>query len=115
VDPHYPPVYLSFLGLAQFGLEQYGQAAESLAKATSLNPEDAAGFLLLGASYGHLGRKEEAQSALVAYNTLVALRGSPSITATFAWGTWGFKKREDRDRLFDGLLQAGVPERMKSQ
>ena len=113
VDPHYPPVFLSFLGLAQFSLEQYEQAAESLEAATGLNREDAAGVLLLGATYGHLGRKQEAQSAVAAFDALMKRRGDfPPITATFAWGTWGFVKRPDRDRLFDGLVLAGVPERM---
>ncbi|NJM91341.1 MAG: tetratricopeptide repeat protein [Rhodospirillaceae bacterium] len=115
VDPRYPPVYLSFLGLAQFNLGQYEQAANSLAKATSLNREDAAGFLLLGATYGHLGRKAEARTAVAAFDALMHQRGLPPITATYAWGTWGFKKREDRDRLYDGLILAGVPERIPSK
>jgi len=115
IDPHYPPIFLSFLGLAQFSLEQYDQAAVSLAQATSLNPEDAAGILLLAATYGHLGRKEEAQSAVAAYDALSSRRGSPAITATFAWGTWGFRLRPDRDRLFNGLVLAGVPEMVPSR
>jgi hypothetical protein len=32
--------------------------------------------------------------------------------ATYAWGTWGFVNRRHRVRLFDGLLLAGVPERL---
>jgi TolB-like protein/class 3 adenylate cyclase len=115
VDPHYPPMFLSYLGFAQFGLERFDEAAASLMQATRLNPEDSAAFLLLAASYGHLGRKQEAMSAITAYDALGHRRGKPPITATFAWGDWFFKNRADRDRLFDGLILAGVPERMPSR
>jgi len=115
VDPHYPPIFLSFLGLAQFDLEQFEQAAVSLEKATSLNPEDSAGLLLLGATYGYLGRKQEAKSAVAAYDALGHRHGRPPIPATYAWGDWDFRSRADRDRLFNGLLLAGVPERAPSK
>ena len=115
VDPHYPPIFFSFLGFAQFGLEQFEEAAVSFEKVTKLNPNDSDAFLLLGAAYGHLGRKQEAMSAIAAYDALGGQRGRPPITATFAWGDWFYLKRADRDRLFDGLILAEVPERMQSK
>lgn len=111
LDPHYPPIYLGFLGFAQFGLEQYEEAADSLEKATKFSPEDSAALLLLGATYGYLGRISEAADVIAAYNALK--RERHPITATFAWGTWEYAKRKDRDRLFNGLILAGVPERVK--
>ncbi|MGH6893480.1 MAG: adenylate/guanylate cyclase domain-containing protein [Dongiaceae bacterium] len=115
VDPHYPPIFLAFQGLAQFGLERYEEAAVSLEQATQLNANDSSGLLLLGAAYGYLGRKNEAKSAIAAYDALGRRHGRPPITATFAWGTWSYLKRADQDRLFKGLLLAGVPERMPAK
>ncbi len=110
VDPRYPPIFLSYLGFAQFSLEQFNEAAASFEQATKLNPDDSSAFLLLGASHGYLGRKQEAMSAIAAYDALGRRRGNPPITATYAWGTWYYLNRADRDRLFEGLLLAGVPE-----
>ncbi len=112
VDPHYPPIYLSFQGLAQFGLKQYQDAALSLEQATRLNPDDAAGLLLLVATYGYLGRTEEAKAVFAAHEALVHRRGRPPTTAIYAWGTWGYGMRPEKDHLFEGLILGGVPERL---
>jgi tetratricopeptide (TPR) repeat protein len=64
-------------------LEQFEPAADSLEKATRLNPNDSSALLLLGAAYGHLGRKQEAVAAIAAYDALGRPRGKPPITATF--------------------------------
>ena len=41
LDPHYPHEYLLWLGLAQFALERFEEAATSFTKsATKLNPDD---------------------------------------------------------------------------
>ncbi|HKP23412.1 MAG TPA: adenylate/guanylate cyclase domain-containing protein [Dongiaceae bacterium] len=112
LDPHHPPVFLAFLGLAQFGMEDYEGASVSLREATRLNPDDAAGLLLLGAAEAYLGHKAEAMSAVAAYDAIGRRYGRPPVTATWAWGTWSYYEREDQDRLFKGLLLAGVPERV---
>jgi adenylate cyclase len=112
VDPHYPPLYLALRGLAQFGLEQYREAAVSLEQATKLNPDDSAGLLLLVATYGYLGRKDEAKAVFAKHEALILRRGRAPTTATYAWGAWGYGMRPDQDRLFNGLVLAGVPERL---
>ncbi len=112
VDPHYPPIFLAFQGFAQFGLEQYQEAAVSLEQATRLNPDDSAGLILLVAAYGYLGRTEEAKAAIAAEDALGRRHGNPPLTATYAWGTWNYQNRSERDRLFRGLILAGVPERL---
>jgi Flp pilus assembly protein TadD len=111
VDPHYPPIFLAFQGLAQFGLEQYQESAASLEQATRLNPDDAAALLLLAAADGYLGRKQEAMSAIAAYDALGRRNGAAPVTATFAWGTWSLYHRPEQDRLYNGLVRAGVPEK----
>ena len=110
VDPHYPPAFLFYLGFAQFSLEQFEEAAVSFEKAIKLNPSDESGFLFLGATYGYLGQKQEAVSAIAAYDALARGQSRPTLTARYAWHWWTYLKRADRDRLFDGLLLAEVPE-----
>ncbi len=127
LDPHYPPAYLVWLGLARLGMEKFEAAAESLATATGRNPDDDVGLILLTAVYGHLGRAAEAKSTIAKLNTLRAKRGK-SLAAARAKGVeigidvflvgpytlqdvdlWPFKARADRERLRAGLAKAGVP------
>jgi tetratricopeptide (TPR) repeat protein len=55
LDPNYPPEYLHWLGLAQFSMERFEEAATTLEEATGAAriPETP---LWLAATYGHLGR-----------------------------------------------------------
>ena len=56
LDPHYPSNFVFWLGMAQFAMEQYPDAAGSLEDAVRLNPDDEFAFELLAATYGHLRR-----------------------------------------------------------
>jgi tetratricopeptide (TPR) repeat protein len=110
LDPHYPPGYLYHLGHAQFGMERFDEAAASLEQFTKLNPDNEYGFLLLAATYGHLGREQEAKSAIETFNGLRAKAGwSRPLTMEFVRLAWGFKERTDLERLREGLRKAGVP------
>ena len=127
LDPHYPPEYLVWLGLAEFGGEQYEEAAELLRTATQRNPDDDIGLILLAAADGHLGRQEDAKSSILALNDLRTKRGkrlekAPAEGAevgidVFLVGPytlkdialWPFNERVDRERLRAGLEKAGVP------
>jgi len=113
LNPHYPPYYLYQLGLAQFGMEQFDQAAVSLERATTLNPDDRWSYRLLIATYGLLGRSKDATRALKA----IEERGErgrvnavdPLTIRTSAF--WlPFKTKEDARRLAQGLRQAGIPD-----
>jgi adenylate cyclase len=75
LDPHYPPIFDYLLGSAQFGMENFEMAAASLASATKRNPEYEYAFAGLAAAYGHLGRKQDAASAIARYNELRVGRG----------------------------------------
>ncbi len=110
IDPHYPPVFDFYLGFTQFNLEQFDDAAASLEREVQANPDNDLALLFLAATYGYLGRKEDAVTATAAYNAIYSARGSPTITARFAWYLVGYTQRADRDRLFKGLILAGVPE-----
>jgi TolB-like protein/rhodanese-related sulfurtransferase len=127
LDPHYPSEYLVWLGLAQFGEGKFKQAAESFEAAIQRNPDNANALIVLVASYGHLGRSEDARSAKSVLNDLRAKRAKRLEEAraegieigidVFLAGPytlkdvdlWPFKKRADRERLRVGLEKAGVP------
>jgi rhodanese-related sulfurtransferase len=126
LDPRYPYEYLFWLGLAQFNMEQFEYAAQTLNKATQGNPEDDRSLILLAAAYGHLGRVEEARFAVEAQNQVrerrntqrpdsdVVLQGIESfLPGPYALedvDLWLFQESGDRERLREGLRVAGVPE-----
>ena len=101
------------LGIAQFCLEQFEQAATSLERATLLNPDNRGAFRLLLASYGWLDRSEEAEKALATINSRDQ-RGwqnvlDPITVRTSAF--WHpFKNTADAERFAEGLRRAGLPE-----
>jgi adenylate cyclase len=112
LDPHYPAQYLSFLGLAQFCMEQLEEAAITLERAHKRNPELEAYPIV--ATYAHLGREEEAADMLAKYWITTweerkdTLRGiSPTVRWVLTY--YPFKNQADMDRFVDGLRKAGVP------
>jgi tetratricopeptide (TPR) repeat protein len=109
LDPHSPPTYLKTLGLAQFGMERFEEAAASLEQATKLNPDDEWGFLFLAAAYGQLGREQEAKSAVETFNGLRAKSGWDNPYTLQQVAVFAFKEQTDIERLREGLRQAGVP------
>ncbi len=123
LDPGFPHEYLYWLGLAQFGLERFEDAAETLTRAAQGNPDDDRSFIVLASAYGHLGQIEDAKSATEKANQLREKRqpaeapGQAGITALLVGpytlqdlSLWPFKKTTDRERLRLGLQFAGVPE-----
>ena len=64
LDPRYTHEYLYWLGLAQFGMGRFDEAAVSLTRASRADPDDERALILLAATYGHLDRLEEAESAI---------------------------------------------------
>jgi rhodanese-related sulfurtransferase len=63
------------LGAAQFGMEQYEDAATTLERAVKRNPDNELPLILLASSYGHLGRNKDADAATEAANDLRARAG----------------------------------------
>ena len=110
IDPSYPPQYAYILGLAEFGMANFEAAANSFEDATKRNSSFDEAFLLLAATYGQMGRKQEAAAAIAGYNSLIARQGRPS--ATVASATFyrdHFIEASDWDRLSQGLQLAGMP------
>jgi len=109
LDPHYPPLFVDFLGRAQFALERFEEAAVSFEEAVQLSPDDEYVYLLLAAAYGHLSRTKEAVAAVERHNEINIRRGGIPVTIDNA-SYMNFIRTADRRRFFDGLRKAGVPE-----
>ena len=103
LDPGYPGGVLYYLGLAQYCLEQYEEAAISLEKSQKLNP--GYGPWPLAVTYAQLGRGQEAADILSKYLDKRGWTVAP-IENTFKY--WPFKEQKDLDRWVDGLRKSGL-------
>jgi TolB-like protein/class 3 adenylate cyclase/Flp pilus assembly protein TadD len=113
LNPHYPSYYLYQLGLAQFSMERFDKAAMSLEQATAFNPDDRWSYRLLLATYGLLGRNEDATKALKAIKErdrrgLMNNLDPLTIRTSAFW--LPFKEPVDAQRLAQGLHSAGIPD-----
>jgi tetratricopeptide (TPR) repeat protein len=103
LNPNYPGHYLYFLGLAQYFLKQYEEAATTLERSIKLNPH--AGPWALAITYAQLGRGQEAADILAKYFEKRGWWGSP-IEDTFKY--WPIKEQKDLDHWVDGLRKSGL-------
>lgn len=106
LNPEYPPEYLRWLGMGRFFSENLEQAALSLKRASKLLPEDINTHLLLVATYGYLGRLDDAERALAKLNELQVKSGSRA--SGFDFDSWPLKQGDDRERLREGIRLAGA-------
>jgi TolB-like protein/DNA-binding winged helix-turn-helix (wHTH) protein/Flp pilus assembly protein TadD/rhodanese-related sulfurtransferase len=107
LDPHYPASYLTRLGQAQFAMGEYQPAAASLETAARLNPDDDWTYVYLTATYGQLGRTQEAKESLRNANVLRAKAGWGALTVLTTLDRY-FKWIGDPNPLREGLRKAGV-------
>jgi adenylate cyclase len=103
LDPHSPGGVLYSLGLSQYLLGQYEEAATSLETSLKLNP--GYGPWPLAITYAQLGRGQEAADILAKY---FEKRGwlLSFIENTFIY--WPFKEQKDLDHWADGLRKSGL-------
>ena len=102
--------YLFDLGNAQYHMERYDEAAATYLRAIKRNPDDEWSYFELAAAYGHLGREQEAKSALANFNELFRHAAGPKRPFTLAYfDTWHYKVPANKERLREGLRKAGVP------
>ncbi len=124
LDPQYSYIYEHWLGLAMFNLERFDDAAVLLAKASQRNPDDERVLIPLAATFGMLGRKQDARRAVDRLNNLRQLKTDDLTSTKLETGTdlfllgpltlqdmdlWPFKAQLDRERLREGLRRVGVP------
>jgi tetratricopeptide (TPR) repeat protein len=113
LDPHHPSLFMYVLGLTEFSLEHFEAAAAAAETSAKLNPDDEGAFLLLAATYGHLGRRQDAEAAIARFNDIQIGRGDIPVTISTS-RRLNLSKKEDSTRLFQGLRLAGVPESLSS-
>ena len=114
INPHYPPTYLHALGRALFYNGQYLEAAKIFKRVVSLQPERPNSYVPLAATYGHLGRLEEAEAALTKLNEIAAKYNYAPLTVQEVGisleETYPFEDSSYPEPMFEGLRKAGLPE-----
>lgn len=114
LNPHHPPFYLYYVGLVQFGLGRFEEAATPLRRAVALNEDDPWPYRLLLAVDGHLGQMEEAKRIVRKLQDASVARGYQgymdplTIRGTAFW--LPFKDPAAAVRLAEGLRRAGIPD-----
>jgi TolB-like protein/cytochrome c-type biogenesis protein CcmH/NrfG len=111
LSPRDPQLFLDYLGIGvvRFLRRDDDGATEMLRKAIALNPNFSSSNLFLIAAYAMQDRVDEAKAALASYlrsgtatNTIALARASsPSIHPGYL---------TQRERLYEGLRKAGMPE-----
>jgi adenylate cyclase len=105
LDPFHPANALTFIGVALFLLGRYSDALVVLLDSVSRSPNSRA-HTTLAATYGQLGRLEEAQA-----EAREVLRIEPNYTITSHRRLLApFKNSVDAENYFDGIRKAGLPE-----
>ncbi len=130
LDPRNQDRFMFWLGLAQFGMEQFDQAVSTSQAVTQRSADHDLALIILASSYGHLGRDKEARYTVELVNRVrgkldaevagSGLRPGIDISLTGAYTLqdvdhWLFKERKDRERLRLGLQKAGVPYKGKEK
>jgi adenylate cyclase len=103
LNPHYPDLFLHFQALALFQLGRYEEAVASLKRRLVRNPDTDVSRVLLAASYGHLGRFDEAR---VEWQEV--FRINPDYSLEYRRKVLPYKNPSDFERVVDGLRKAGL-------
>jgi adenylate cyclase len=103
LNPYFPDVLLHFQALASFQLGRYEEAVGLLKQRLTRNPVTDVSRALLAASYGHLGRFDEARAAWQE-----VLRVNPDYSLEYRRKVLPYKNPDDFELVVDGLRKAGV-------
>ena len=104
LDPHYPNIVLHLMAQAHFNLGHYEIAASHLLERIARNPNTDASRMLLAASFGHLGRTDEARAAWAGL-----LEVNPGFSLAQRKDVLPYKDPGDFQRIIDGLAKAILP------
>jgi adenylate cyclase len=103
LNPYYPDVYLHFQAQAMFQLRRYEEAISILKRRLVRNPGTDVSRVLLAASYGHLGRFEEAR-----HEWQEVFRVNPDYSLEHRRKVLPYKNPDDFELVVDGLRKAGL-------
>lgn len=103
LDPAYPGLFLHFQAQCYFALGRYQQAEEVLKRRLHRNPHSDVSRVLLAATYGQLGRRQEARAMWDE-----ALRINPQYSLAHKRRLLPYKNPAEFDHLVEGLHKAGL-------
>jgi tetratricopeptide (TPR) repeat protein len=103
LNPHFPNIMFQFLGQSHFMLGQFDEAIEAFERRIIRNPCTDSSHVWLAAIYGHQGRIEEARAEWDK-----ALAVNPNYSLDERIKTWPYRNPADRERVVEGLRQAGL-------
>jgi adenylate cyclase len=103
LNPYFPDVLLHFQAMALFQLRRYEKAVDFLKRRLTRNPSTDVSHALLAASYGHLGRFDEAR---VEWQEV--LRINPDYSLEYRRKVLPYRNASDFERVVDGLRKAGL-------
>jgi TolB-like protein/class 3 adenylate cyclase/Tfp pilus assembly protein PilF len=103
LNPYYPDVYLHFQAQAMFQLRRDEEAIGILRRRLVRNPSTDVSRVLLAASYGHLGRFEEARQ-----EWQEVFRVNPDYSLEHRRKVLPYKNLDDFELVVDGLRKAGL-------
>jgi TolB-like protein/class 3 adenylate cyclase/Flp pilus assembly protein TadD len=110
LDPHFPPLFIFYRGLAQFEQKRITDAAVTLQEAARLNPDDPWPFAYLAASYAYLGREKEATEAIASMNAArVRAGGAPFVMRELTNVGYETHVAPPGSLLIRGLLRLRIP------
>ena len=107
LDPHYPPIYIFFLGFGHYAMGRYEEAIAELKKALTKSPDHFSTHRTLAIIYSELGREEEANAEVAEM-----LRISPNATLRDQIERMPVPYRDGStlERYMEWLRKAGLPE-----
>ena len=103
LNPYYPDVFLHFQAQAMFQLGRYEDAVASLKRRLVRNPGTDVSRVLLAASYGHLGRFDEARE-----EWQEVFRVNPDYSLEHRRKVLPYKNPADFELVVDGLRKAAL-------
>jgi adenylate cyclase len=105
LDPHYPFLYIFWLGHAFQSIERYHEAIAAYRRTISRDSDFSSAHLHLASAYAQLGRLEEAKA-----EAAQTLRIDPSWSIQRVAKRLPLKDVAALARLVEGLRKAGLPE-----
>ena len=108
LDPN-QPLFVAWLGVAEFALDDYAESATLLGRAFDQAPDDFANLDHLVAADAYLGRLEQAKTMLNKLNLSRAQVGAEPYTLFLASKSAHYGNDCDLARLIEGLKRVGVP------
>ncbi|HEY7689346.1 MAG TPA: adenylate/guanylate cyclase domain-containing protein [Dongiaceae bacterium] len=115
LDPHFPPLFVFYQGVAQFEQRRMEEASVTLAKAAQLNPEDPWSFVYLAASYAHLGREKLAKDTINEFSRVrIGQGGTPFVLDEIGRSDSSYGQPAETTLLMQGLNRADIPRNFDS-